>query len=144
MGFLPLCNLVTSCIGHMENIASKGWRISIYSLLPKEHMVLLYAHISYYHHQFHQQHTGKLWSSQCHIQIFKNWNLHLKAQLLSLATNTKFSCSDRSISFTLEEIPVKYPKLNKHNLSVVLSIKTVFMNQVISLACSSNKFFFRS
>ena len=72
---------------------------------------------------------GKLSSSQRQIQIFQNSNFCSIARFLLLATNTVscFPWSDKLTLFVSDKISAKYPSLNNHALSVILSSKSAIL-----------------
>ena len=72
---------------------------------------------------------GKLSSSQRHIHIFQNSNFCWIARFLLWATNTVscFPWSDKLTLFISDKVSAKYPSLNSHGLSVILSSKSAIL-----------------
>lgn len=73
-------------------------------------------------------------------QAPQNSNIHLKAQILSLAIKTFrwFHCSGRLTPFIFKRIYTKYPSLNIHNLCLLYQVKTMFHEKVASSAGNSS------
>lgn len=96
MDLLPMHDFVTSCTDHLENIASIRYadlpNVDTFNISYRKITTNLTRKVL---------NSGKLSSSWRWAQIFQNSNFHLKAWILSLATNYFVSCFPWSDRLTL-------------------------------------------
>ena len=72
-------------------------------------------------------------------KILQDLNFLLKILIVSLASDSCFPQSDKLASLVFEKMSAKYPSLNNHTVSFLLSKKKVyFMNKVLSSVHNSN------
>ena len=72
-------------------------------------------------------------------KILQDLNFLLKILIVSLASDSCFPQSDKLTSLVFEKMSAKYPSLNNHTVSFLLSKKKVyFMDKVLSSVHNSN------
>ena len=129
MGFLLMRNFTSPCFGHLQTIGSLSYADLVKNVDIFYHTVsnITFVNIS----------TNSI------RQDFSNF--YLKAQILSLATNTDscFPWSDSLTLFIFEKMSAKHPSLNNQFGSCSFKLKWCFMKkkkrQVIQLATQLHK-----
>ena len=127
MNLLPNHDFVTSCTGYLKHINSPSYtdllNVNTFHYTTFKKATFVNITTEFIRKDFKHWETLKLTVVDT---SFPNSNFHLKAQMLTLATNTVtvfFPWNDRPTLFIFKKMSTKYKSLNNHSLSVIFSNK---------------------